>query len=107
MSDEFCFGGGGPAQVDYDDGQDAMHCIAPKQQTTGPPTGRFGAFTTRPWVAAGLDPRTLANSYLAEYCNNKDIFGTTGEKEGFLSQLDSQQLLTWDNLTSPGAYNDM
>ena len=26
---------------------------------------------------------------------------------GFISQLDSQALLTFDNLTVPGAYNDM
>ncbi len=25
---------------------------------------------------------------------------------GFLSNLDSQQLLTWDNLTGPGHWND-
>jgi hypothetical protein len=34
------------------------------------------------------------------------MFGHTGEKNGFLSQLDSQQLLTYDNLTVPGAYSD-
>lgn len=37
-----------------------------------------GAFTVKMWLAAGLDPRTLANSYLIEYCNNHDYFGFTG-----------------------------
>ena len=55
----------------------------------------------------------LANSYLVEYCNS-DVndkgghgFGTTGGRGGFLSQLDSQQLLTYDNMTAPGSYSDM
>ena len=30
------------------------------------------AFTTKPWVAEGKDVTSLANSYLVEYCNNKD-----------------------------------
>ena len=60
------------------------------------------------WAVAGRDPRELANSYLIEYCNNADEFGrTAGGPNGFLSQLDSQQLLTYDNLTAPGAYSDM
>ena len=37
----------------------------------------------------------------------QDKWGETGQPDGFLSQLDSQQLLTWDNLTAPGAFNDM
>ena len=37
----------------------------------------------------------------------QDKWGQTGQPDGFLSQLDSQQLLTWDNLTAPGAFNDM
>ena len=51
--------------VPYNDTWDAMHCV-PAQ-----------AFTVRPWVAAGLDPTTLANSYLIEYCNNANNFGHT------------------------------
>ena len=39
-------------------------------------------------------------------CNNAPFFGQTNGRGGFLSQLDSQQLLTYDNLTVPGAYND-
>merc|ERR1712159_46632 len=35
------------------------------------------------------------------------MFGHTAGRGGFLSQLDSQQLLTYDNLTVPGAYSDM
>lgn len=38
-----------------------------------------------------------------------DTFGNTDgfpKPGGFLSNLDSQQLLTWDNLTEPGAWND-
>ena len=34
----------------------------------------------------------------------QDKWGETGQPDGFLSQLDSQQLLTWDNLTAPGAF---
>jgi len=67
-------------------------------------------FTIKPWVTEGKDPRELANSYLIEYCNNLDFFGYTGgvpKPGGFLSQLDSQALLTYDNLTGPGAYSDM
>lgn len=66
-------------------------------------------FTTLGWVREGLDPTTLANSYLVEYCNNEAFFGFTGgvpRPGGFLSNLDSQQLLTFDNLTKVGAYND-
>lgn len=74
-----------------------MHCYGP------------GVFTVKPWVAEGKDPTTLANSYLVEYCNNLDFFGYTGgvpRPGGTLSQLDSQALLTFDNLTKSGAYND-
>jgi hypothetical protein len=49
----------------------------------------------------------IANSYLVEYCNNADTFGHTGKGVGFLNQLDSQQLLSYDNLTAPGSYSDM
>ena len=41
------------------------------------------------------------------YCNNMDEFGFTDGSPrpgGFLSNLDSQQLLTWDNMTGPGAW---
>ena len=82
--------------------------------------GFAGAFTVRPWVAEGRDPGELANvrtamvclsprcrltqtaaamqqAYLIEYCNNEDTFGTTAVRPGgFLSQLDSQPLLTYD-----------
>ena len=59
--------------------------------------GFAGAFTVRPWVAEGRDPGQLANAYLIEYCNNEDKFGTTAVRPGgFLSQLDSQSLLTYD-----------
>ena len=81
--------------LNYDDRQPKMHCI------------KGGAFTVRPWVAEGRNPADLANSYLIEYCNNADSFGVTAGRGGFLSQLDSQQLLTYDNLTVPGAFSDM
>lgn len=92
--------------VDFDDGPDRskMHCP-------------YLPFTIRPWLREGLDPATLANSYLIEYCNNFDWFGFTGAFDrtaplvnkpgGFLSQLDSQALLTYDNMTMPGAMSDM
>ena len=81
--------------VEYNDTWSAMHCVPGK------------AFTVRPWVRQGLDPTQLANSYLIEYCNNEDQFGRTAGRGGFLSQLDAQQLLTYDNETVPGAYSDM
>lgn len=90
--------------VKFDDGEARarMHCYGTK------------VFTTLTWVAEGKDPRGLANSFLVEYCNNQDFFGWTGGGRGFvplpggfLSQLDSQALLTHDNLTTSGAYNDM
>ena len=63
-----------------------MHCIGPQKKGD---TGRWGAFTVRPWIAQGKDPRSLANSYLVEYCNS-DVndkgghgFGTTGGRGGF------------------------
>jgi alpha-galactosidase len=67
------------------------------------------AYTTIPWTAEGKDVGTLANSFLVEYCNNEDRFGFTGGVPmvgGFLSQVDAQALLTYDNLTRSGAYND-
>ena len=70
----------------------------------------MGVFTVLPWVAARKNPIDLANSYLVEYCNNYDNFGYTGgvpRTTGTLSQIDSQALLTFDNLTVSGAYNDM
>lgn len=69
-----------------------------------------GVFTTIPWVASGLDPADLANSALVEYCNNEDKFGSTAAYEGpggFLSNLDSQQLLTYDNLTRVGEKSEL
>ena len=60
-------------------------------------------------MAEGKDVTALANSYLVEYCNNLDFFGYTGgvpRPGGALSQIDSQALLTFDNLTTRGAYND-
>lgn len=83
--------------VDYPDGHTAMHCYG------------NSVFTVIPWLQQGLDPTTLANSYLVEYCNNEDVFGYTAgvpAPGGFLSNLDSQALLTYDNLTVPGAFND-
>ena len=83
--------------VPWTDGHAAMHCYG------------NSVFTVFPWISQGLDPRALANSYLVEYCNNEDTFGSTDAAQGpggFLSNLDSQQLLTWDNLTVPGAFND-
>jgi hypothetical protein len=68
-----------------------------------------GVFSVLPWVRSGLDPTTLANSYLVEYCNNMDVWGYTGgvpTPGGMLSNLDSQALLAWDNLTLPGAVSD-
>ena len=41
------------------------------------------------------------------YCNNSPTYGVTGRAGGMLSMIDSQQLLTWDNLTGPGAFSDM
>ena len=39
----------------------------------------------------------MQQAYLIEYCNNEDTFGTTAVRPGgFLSQLDSQPLLTYD-----------
>jgi hypothetical protein len=79
----------------------------------GPVTTKMrcmGVFTVMPWVAEGKDPRALANSFLVEYCNNYDNFGFTGgvpRTTGTLSQIDSQALLTYDNLTEAGAFNDM
>ena len=84
--------------VPWTDGHERMHCYGDN------------VFTVLPWVSQGLSPSALANSFLVEYCNNADTFGATdatpGPPGGFLSNLDSQQLLTLDNLTSPGAFND-
>ena len=92
--------------LDYSDGRDTMHCVRPRPD--GGATSRWGVFTVRPWVYAGLDPRLLANSFLAEYCNNKVAFGQTGTQgSGMLAMIDSQALLSYDNLTSPGSYTDM
>jgi hypothetical protein len=55
----------------------------------------------------GLDPRELANGLLTEYCNNSPEFGVTGRTGGMLSMIDSQQLLTYDNLTTAGSFSDM
>jgi hypothetical protein len=84
---------------DWSDGHPRMHCYGD------------AAFSTLFWTTASppLDPRGLANSYLVEYCNNEDYFGYTDGSPhpgGFLSNLDSQQLLTWDNMTAPGSWND-
>ena len=87
-----------------------MHCTRPHTGCSTSPGGcsRYGAFTVKPWVYAGLDPRTLANSYLAEYCNNKVEFGVTGRQgSGMLAQVDSQALLSYDNLTGPGSFTDV
>ena len=84
--------------VPFTDGHEAMHCY-----------GDGGVFTLIPWVAAGLTPSNLANSFLVEYCNNVDSFGYTGGHPapgGMLSNLDSQALLTYDNLTVAGGVND-
>lgn len=107
--------------IPWTDGHPLMHCYGDS------------AFTVLGWLAEGLDPATLANSYLiggwwlaralrqgqghtklvrpprAEYCNNEDTFGYTDgtpSPGGFLSNLDSQQLLSFDNQTLSGAYND-
>lgn len=83
--------------LQYSDKYEKMHCYGD------------GVFTTIPWVESGLDVPSLANSALVEYCNNEDIFGSTAGIDGaggFLSNLDSQQLLTYDNLTQPGFTND-
>ena len=55
----------------------------------------------------GLNPRGLANGILTEYCNNSPEFGVTGRAGGMLSMIDSQQLLTYDNLTTAGSFSDM
>ena len=58
-----------------------------------------------PWpIHACMQAGAIANSFLIEYCNNKPVFGYTNalpgptaltlQTGGFLSQLDSQQLLT-------------
>lgn len=83
--------------VPWTDHYERMHCYGDN------------VFTTKPWVAQGLDVVGLSNSALVEYCNNEDVFGSTaaaGGPGGMLSQLDSQQLLTYDNLTVPGFTND-
>lgn len=44
----------------------------------------------------------------AEYCNNNVQFGATGTQgSGMLAMVDSQALLSYDNLTGPGSYTDM
>ena len=121
-------------RVAYNDSQwhKNMHCIHPPRPAGYP--NEYGAFTVRPWIHAGKDVPSLANSYLIEYCNNNPTWGYTNgvvptphsplpegggtqaspgtqpagaaHPGGFLSQLDSQQLLTYDNLTVPGAFND-
>ena len=83
--------------VPWTDRYERMHCYGDN------------VFTTIPWVASGLDVVGLANSALVEYCNNEDVFGSTAALSGaggMLSQLDAQQLLTYDNLTMPGFSND-
>lgn len=92
--------------VPFDDGPDRanMHCP-------------YLPFTVKPWVLEGKNPQTLANAFLIEYCNNFDWWGFTGAFDpaapltpkpgGFLSQLDAQALLTFDNLTAAGSYSDM
>ena len=75
-----------------------MHCA-----------GGGTAYTVFPWVASGLNPQDVANSILIEYCNNFDFFGGTDgipQTGGMLSNLDSQQLLTYDNITAAGSFND-
>ena len=54
--------------LDYNDGRDSMHCSRPKSGCDSSPEGcdRWGAFTVRPWVYQGLNPESLANSYLVE-----------------------------------------
>ena len=46
--------------VPWHDGHPKMSCY-----------GQDSIFTVIPWLQQGLDPRTLANSYLVEYCNNE------------------------------------
>ena len=84
--------------VPWPDGHSAMRCYGPG-----------AVFTINGWLKSGKDPTKLANSYLIEYCNNMDFFGYTGgipRPGGFLSNLDSQALLTYDNMTAPGAFSD-
>ena len=89
-----------------------MHCVGPLDH----PPRDWAAFTVRPWQRMGKDVSTIANSFLIEYCNNHPVFGftngiagptapATAHPVGFLSQLDSQQLLTEDNYTMVGSYN--
>jgi len=83
--------------LSFSDHYEKMHCYGDN------------VFTTIPWFQSGLDIPSLANSALVEYCNNEDFFGSTAGVNGpggFLSNLDSQQLLTFDNLTQPGFTND-
>lgn len=58
--------------LDYNDGRDAMHCSQPKTGCSSTPAGckRWSAFTVRPWVYQGLEPQSLANSYLVECAIN-------------------------------------
>ena len=84
-----------------------MHCIRAKPDPNKEHISHNGAFTVRPWVYAGFNPADLANSDLAEYCNNKVAFAATGAGSGVIGQLDSQALLSYDNLTVPGGYTDM
>ena len=62
--------------------------------------GGFSA-TIRPWAAQGRDARELANSVFIQYTNNVPSFSV------MLSMIDSRQLLTYDNVTGPGSFNDM
>ncbi len=83
--------------VPWTDAFPSMHCYG------------NNVFTVIPWVEQGLNPADLANSFLVEYCNNMDVFGYTGGQPtpgGFLSNLDSQALLNYDNLTAVGAFAD-
>jgi hypothetical protein len=61
-------------------------------------------------------PKLVIRFLTSAVLDTQDDFGYTNaipspedprsQTGGFLSQLDSQQLLTYDNMTVPGAYSD-
>lgn len=61
--------------LEWSDGHPHMHCYGDN------------VFTTLVWTAAGLDPRTLANSFLVEYCNNVRGWGGCGAAAGCRGRL--------------------
>lgn len=72
--------------------------------------GRDSAYTSLEWFNKGYDVKGLANSVLIEWVNNNNHFCVRSSshccKSGWVSQIDSQQDLTVDELSGPGYWND-